>query len=374
MGRLPDFALERWFAAHEFSARHLMCASDSETLAMADLLAMADDECRALWEGLRLGYTESPGHPVLRAEVAALYDTVEPDDVTILTGAEEGIFALAAGLLGPGDHAIVPWPAYQSLHEVAASTGASVTLVNLDPDDGWTLRPEVVRALVRPTTRLVVVNSPHNPTGTQLSREAFAEIAAIAEEAGATLLSDEVYRFGEQDPADRLPNAADVSASAASLGVMSKSMGLAGLRIGWIATRDRHVRDRVRSMKDYLSICPPAPSEILSVIGLRNRVALTDRTRGIAMRNLALLDAAMARWDGVIDWVRPTAGPIAFPRLLRGPGVERVAEDVLRDEGVLILPASVYGFAGEHFRIGFGRETFPEALAAFDGWVGRVLA
>ena len=165
MTALPEFALERYFAAREFEAPHLLCASDSESLAMADLLALADDEGRALWEGLRLGYTESAGHPLLRAEIAALYEEVDADGVTVLSGAEEGVYALAAGLLGPGDHAIVPWPAYQSLHEVARGTGAEVTLLPLDPAEGWALDPGAVRRALRPGTRLVVVNSPHNPTG-----------------------------------------------------------------------------------------------------------------------------------------------------------------------------------------------------------------
>ena len=186
-------------------------------------------------------------------------------------------------------------------------------------------------------------------------------------------LSDEVYRFVEHDPADRLPNAADVSATAVSLGVMSKSLGLAGLRIGWIATRDAAVGARVRAMKDYLTISPSAPSEVLALIGLRAREAVLARTRGIVRRNMALLDEAFADWDGLVDWVRPTAGPVGFPRFLRGPGAEAAADDLLRDEGVLILPGTVFGGHPDRFRIGFGREGFAEALAGFERWLRRRL-
>jgi len=120
--RIPDFELERYFARWEFAVRHVLCASDVEGYAMADLLALADDETRALWDGLRLGYTESTGHPLLRREIAALYDGISADEVLVFAGAEEAIFCGVNVLLGPGDHAIVTSPGYQSLHEVARAT------------------------------------------------------------------------------------------------------------------------------------------------------------------------------------------------------------------------------------------------------------
>jgi hypothetical protein len=119
--RIADFALERYFARWEFAVRYLLCASDVEGYPMADLLALADDETRALWDDLRLGYTESTGHPLLRQEIAALYDTLEPEDVLVFSGAEEAIFCLSNVLLGPGDHALVTWPGYQSPSRAAAA-------------------------------------------------------------------------------------------------------------------------------------------------------------------------------------------------------------------------------------------------------------
>src|ERR671931_254621 len=126
--RIADFALERYFARWEFEARYLLCASDLETLSLAELLDLSDDDTRALWRDLRLGYTESPGHPLLRAEIASLYERVTPGQVLTFVGAEEAIFLSMHALLVPGDHAVVLSPAYQSLYEVARSIGASVTL------------------------------------------------------------------------------------------------------------------------------------------------------------------------------------------------------------------------------------------------------
>ena len=138
--RIAEFALERYFARWEFAVEHVLCASDVQGVPMAELLALADDETRALWDGLTLGYTESTGHPLLRREIAALYDGIEPDEVLTFAGAEEAIFCLMNVLLGPGDHAIVQWPGYQSLYEVARPTGADVTLHELHEADGWVAR------------------------------------------------------------------------------------------------------------------------------------------------------------------------------------------------------------------------------------------
>src|SRR5829696_8612532 len=126
--RIADFALERYFARWEFAVEHVLCASDVEGWTMADLLALADDEARTMWDGLKLGYTESTGHPLLRREIASLYDSLEADDVLVFASAEEAIFCLLSTSVEPGDHVVVTWPGYQSLYEVSRAAGAEVSL------------------------------------------------------------------------------------------------------------------------------------------------------------------------------------------------------------------------------------------------------
>src|SRR5215218_1333830 len=184
--QIADFALERYFARWEFAVRHVLCASDCEPFGMGELLALADEDARTRWESLRLGYTESLGLPVLREEIASLYPGLGIDDVVTFAGAEEAVFLSMHALLGPGDHAVVVWPAYQSLHEVARSIGASVTLVPLSARD-WSLDVDAVAAAMRPNTRVIVINYPHNPTGAHLDPADFARLIAIAELHGAHL-------------------------------------------------------------------------------------------------------------------------------------------------------------------------------------------
>ena len=372
--RLTDFALERYFARWEFHVDHLLCASDVQGYPMGELLALADDETRALWAGLTLGYTESTGHPLLRREIAALYDGLGPDDVLVFAGAEEAIFCLANVELGPGDHAIVTWPGYQSLYEVARATGADVTLHQLQAADGWAIDIDRLRGQLTPATKLIIVNVPHNPTGMLPDRATFDALVGLASDAGAHLVVDEVYRFLEYDDADRLPAGADALPRGVSIGVMSKSFAMAGLRIGWLATHDRDLLDRCARFKDYTTICSAAPSEILALIGLRARDTVLARSRSIVAGNLALLDPFFERWSDRFSWVRPTAGPVGFPRLTApGQSIDDWAAGLVETCGVLLLPGSRFGVPGDHFRLGFGRSDLAGGLERLEAYASTTL-
>ena len=366
--QLPRFELERYVARYEFAAEHLLCASDCEAMTVGELLTLepgASETFAAHW----LGYTESSGAPALRTAVTALYETVDPAGVLVHSGAEEAIFLFMHATLAPGDHIIVHAPCYQSLHEVARAIGADVTPWRADPDDGWSLDPDdLVRAL-RPRTRAIVLNTPHNPTGYLMDAERYRRVVAIAEEHGILLFSDEVYRELEHDPACRLPAACDTSERGVSLGVMSKTYGLAGLRIGWVATRDRDLLGRMAALKDYTTICAAAPSEFLARLALAHRRALIERNRGIVLANLDLLDAFFARHSGRFGWARPRAGPVAFPELLDG-GAEAFCRRLMERTRVLLLPATVYGHGDRHVRLGFGRRGLAPALERLNAFLG----
>jgi aspartate/methionine/tyrosine aminotransferase len=359
---MNEFALERFFARWEFGVRHLLCASDVEGWRMANLLELADQESAALWADLRLGYSEAPGHPLLRREIAALYETIDADDVLVFAGAEEAIFCLANVALKAGDHAVVTWPGYQSLYEVARSAGAEVTLHELHESDGWALDPDRLIASLRPETRLVVINAPHNPTGMLPTHAEWGRVTDELADRGIHCFADEVYRFLELDSADRLVAGADAYERGVSLGVMSKSFALAGLRIGWLATHDQDLLARCAGFKDYTTICSSAPSEILALIALRARDAVLERSRRIVATNLPLLDEFFAGHADRWTWIRPRGGSIGFPRLLDDEPAERFVERLVTAEGVLLLPGSVIGHDGNHVRIGFGREDLPAAL------------
>ena len=358
---IEDFALERYFARWEFAVRHQLSASDVEGFALPELLAFADDDAKARWHALTLGYTESLGLPALREEIARTYTSLESRHVLVVAGAEEGIFLAMHALLSSGDEAVVVAPAYQSLYAVARALDAPVTFVPLRPESGWQLDVDEVERAISRRTRVIAVNFPHNPTGAHITPDTQERLVEIATSANAVLFSDEVYRGLEYQTGDTLPAAADLSPSAVSLGVMSKAYALAGLRIGWIATQNADLLDRVARLKDYTTICSSAPSEILALIALRARGKVLARSRAIVETNLRHAREFMATHRDRVEWTPPRAGSVAFPRFTR-LNADDVSKKLAERESTLMLPGSVFGYDSAHFRLGLGRRDFPLAL------------
>jgi aspartate/methionine/tyrosine aminotransferase len=361
---LHPFKLERYFAKYEFTAQYLLCSSDCESVTIQDLLALEPDTLDSFHRHW-LGYTESQGAPTLRQAICRLYTTVQPHEILVHSGAEEAIFLFMHAALQSGDHVVVHSPCYQSLVEVARSIGCDVTPWQAHERNGWALDLDDLKRHLRPNTRVIVINSPHNPTGFLMPRDHFRVVNRIAWENGIVLFSDEVYRESEYASSDRLPAACDVDDRAVSLGVMSKTYGLPGLRIGWIATHNAALYARMAMWKDYTTICNSAPSEFLAELALRHRQVLIQRNLGIITRNLAILDSFFAQHADRFTWIRPRAGPIAFPRLV-GEGVESFCHELVTTANVLLLPGAVYDDQGNHFRIGFGRKNLPEAIARLE--------
>jgi aspartate/methionine/tyrosine aminotransferase len=272
-------------------------------------------------------------------------------------------------LVNPGDHVIVVNPCYQSLLTLPQTLGAEITSIELVESNQWKLNLKEIEKAFRSTTKLVVLNYPHNPTGTLLDREVLDGIIELARKRGAYIFCDEVYRYLEVDETMRLPSMADLYERGISLNVMTKSFGLAGLRIGWLASRDANFLNKVGSYKLYSSICNSASSEILAIMALRAKEKIFKRNREIMLNNLELLDAFMKRYQDKLSWIRPQSGTIALLKLLLPISVEDFAQELIQAEGVLIMPGAVFDLPGPFFRIGFGKKNMPDILKRFERYL-----
>lgn len=366
--KIDNFKLERFFAKYEFDVKYLLCASDCESVSMQELLSLENGSEKEL-KKLRLGYTESQGNPTLRKEISKLHSVIEPDNILVFSGAEEGIFIFMNTVLKKGDHVIVQFPAYQSLYEVAKSIGCKVTYWAMNDKDKWEPDINFLKRNIKSNTKAIIINSPHNPTGHLFSKEKFEAIKDIARKNKIYVFSDEVYRFSEYKQKDRLPAMSDIYNKGVSLGAMSKTFGLAGLRIGWIATKDKTLLNKIASFKDFTTICNSAPSEFFSILALRNKEKLIKRNLSIIKKNLILLDKFFTKYSNLFKWVKPKAGSIAFPRIKFNKNVEKFCLDLLNKKDVLLLPSNLYDFDNRHFRIGFGRNNMPEALKNFEEYI-----
>ncbi len=373
MTMLPDFKLETYLAKWEFGARYHMTASDMESMTVSELLALAEPEDRQAFDTMRLSYIETNGTPALRSAIADTYAGLAPEDVLAFAGAEEGIFCAMHALLDKDSHAVVVTPNYQSSESLPLSICAT-TGVALRESENWALDIDELHVALRPYTKLVLINFPHNPTGKVIDRANFDAVVKLCRERGIALFSDEVYRGLERRPDLQLPQAAEVYERALSLNVMSKAYGLPGLRVGWIACRDRDLLARMERIKHYLSICNARPSEHLAVIALKARTRILARNMALIDSNLESVNAFFAEFADLFDWQVPDGGCIGFPRYKGKDGVETFCKRLAEEIGVVLLPSSIYESALtptpiERFRIGFGRSYVPEGLAAMRAWL-----
>lgn len=370
---MRDFSLEVFLSKWEFAARHHLTASDSESVTLSRLLELATPADRDRFMTLHLCYSQTFGSPTLLEAIAATYSGIQAQDILCFAGAEEGIYVCMRTLLAAGDHAIVLTPNYQAAETLPLAI-CETTGVPLVESEDWALDVDAIRAAVRPNTRLISINFPNNPTGTVPNRANFESLVELCRRHGIWLFSDEVYRGLERSDADRIPQAAEVYERGISLNVMSKAYGLPGLRIGWIACRDRDLLARMERYKHYLSICNSAPSEVLAEIALKARETLLARNRGLVAENLQRLDAFFAQYESLFEWKAPRGGCVAFPRYLGKDGVETFCQRLIEEAGVLLLPASIYRSQltetpRDRFRIGFGRANLAAGLNAMQAWL-----
>lgn len=364
--KINDFKLECYFGLYEFTAPYLLTQSDCESMTTEELLDMepgAKEGYLKQW----LGYTETWGDPELRDLIAGLYRTMKRENVLVFHGAQEAIFAYMNVMLEPGDHMIAMYPNYQSAYEVANSVpGCELSKWHLkDAGDTWTADFDELESMIRPNTRLIAVNSPNNPTGYTFTNAQMQHLIDICRAHDIYLFFDEVYKGTEMD-GEKRDWMADHYDKAISLGVLSKSYGLAGLRVGWLVSRDTGTLNKAVRFKHYMSICDSAPAEYLAKVALRHSDELLGRSKKIIESNTALADKFFEKYDYLFEKKAAPAGPVAFHKLKVDMPVQEFCQMAVDKKGVLLLPANIYDMEGQYFRMGYGRKGVPEALAKFE--------
>jgi aspartate/methionine/tyrosine aminotransferase len=365
--RIEPFQLERWMTKYELDVRWDIAESGIYPMSSRELLdLLAPDERQSELDrllDLRLGYSEACGSAELRGLIAATYENTSPDEILITTGAIEANYLLFNELLSAGDRVVAVSPAYQQLHSVAKAIGCDVALWTLRDDGGFRFDLDDLRALVTPGTRMIVVNSPHNPTGAMLSEEQLREIYALAEELDAWVLSDEAYRWLDLPGSPPLaPPMLNLGPRAISTGTFSKPFGLPGLRIGWIAAPEDVVR-RCWGLRDYISLSPGKLNDALAVVAFRHRDQIVERTRQIVAENLPFAARWFAENANLVSWTPPRGGILALMKYqLDLPSLE-LANRLAEDYSVMLAPGSAFGYEG-YLRIGVGNnpDIFAEGL------------
>lgn len=366
--KIKPFKLERYYTLHEHSAKYSLCDSDCEAMTIADLLSL-EKGAKEAFDKTWLGYTHTQGSPELRQDISAIYSKITSKNLLVCTGAQEPIFLFSHAVLTSEDEVIVQTPCYQSLQSVPESVGCKVLKWDVHYKGNTPCFDlEALKKMISNKTKVIYLNAPHNPTGFLFTKEEQQAIIELARVNNIIIFCDEVYRELEHNPSFAIPAIADVYENGVSIGVMSKAYGLPGLRIGWLASQNQGVLEKIAILKEYTTICNSAPSEFLAGVALRNRHTILVKNLKIIQNNIQLFDAFFAKYADLFSWYKPNAGPITFVKMHFDTDDMGFAERALKEKGILILPGGIYDFKG-YFRIGLGRRKIPEALEQFEDFV-----
>lgn len=322
-------------------------------LAISNLLAASIEDLPGAAEALALTGRNDNGYAPLLEAIAGRYG-VPPAQVTTAQGCSGANFLIYAALLEPGDDVLIEEPGYDPLLGAARLVGANVTRFRRELSDGFALDPGRIRAAMTPRTRLIVVTSPHNPTGAVADRSTIEAIGAIAAEYDAYLVVDEVYldTVGpDQRPAATLGERFITTSS------LTKSYGLAGLRCGWILSSE-DVAAKVRRARDVVDGTGAIVTERLGVLAFEHLDVLHARAKRILETNRPIVLEALRRRPE-LELVEPQGGTVVFPRLKDVDDTSRFAERLLEEQDTAIVPGRFFQ-APQHFRVGFSGPT--EAL------------
>lgn len=312
-----------------------------------------------------LFYGEHRGDKALRALIAAQDNGISSDDVLVTAGAAGALFIISTSLLSAGDHLVVVRPNYATNIETPRAIGCAISYVDLAFEDGFAIDIERVAAAILPSTKLISVTCPHNPTGTMMKRTDLDALVALAEKHGCRLLVDETYR--DLSYGHRLPTAASLSPRAISVASLSKAFGIPGIRIGWLVTRDPELQETFLAAKEQIGICGSVIDEVIARSMLERRDAFLGALLPEMARRRDIVQAWIDR-EPLVDWVRPEGGVVGFPRLNVDAGFDLDAFYIrlLEKHGTYVGPGHWFEMPKRFFRVGFGWPTAAELRGGLD--------
>src|SRR6201990_3415967 len=363
--QLKPFLLDAWLDQYEHDIEFNLAASTGPAWTVSDILALADDETRHRFLNHKLVYSRPAGADSLREAIAEMQQ-VPVEALQIVTGASEALVALLWLAAEPGANVIIPLPGFTTFSALPESLGLEPRFYRVRRENGFRIDPAEIKRLTDSKTKLILVNSPHNPTGTTISDSETEALHTFTAERGIQLVSDEVYHpiyHGRQTKsAARLPHATVIAD-------LSKAFSIAGVRTGWMIEHNAQRRQQYWNARAYFSISNSTTGEILSEIAIRKRDVVLGKTQQAATRNLKLLERFMTDHRDVLAWIPPQGGMTAFPWLVSGENARPFCQ-AAAEQGILLSPGDCFD-APPHFRLGFAAsgDNFPKALDRFAAFV-----
>jgi aspartate/methionine/tyrosine aminotransferase len=363
--QLKPFLLDAWLDQYEHAIEFNLAASTGPVWTVNDILGLSNEETRHRFLNHNLVYSRPAGAESLREAIAEM-QRVPVEAVQVVTGASEALVALMWLAAEPGANVIIPRPGFTTFSALPESLGLETRFYRVRRENGFRIDPDEIKRLADARTKLILVNSPHNPTGATISDDEMEALHDFAAERGIQLVCDEVYHpiyHGKQTKsAARLEHATVIAD-------LSKAFSISGVRTGWMIEHDAQRREQYWNARAYFTVTNSTTGEILSEIAIRRRDAVLGKAQETATRNLALLERFMAEHRDVLGWIPPQGGMTAFPWLVSGENARAFCESAA-ERGILLAPGDCFD-TPEHFRVGFAAvgENFSKALERFGEFV-----
>lgn len=358
--KIRTFDVERWMDDYENLAVNNVAETCVDSMAVKDLLEMTGrtDEIVSELIDMRLTYGHIPGSPSLRQGIAGLYETMTEDNILVMNGGSAANFMIFYSLIEPGDKVISVNPTYQQLYSIPESFGANVEILPLKAEDGFFPDLEKLARMATPGTKMICINNPNNPTGSLMEREMLEKIVEIAEDCGAWLHCDEVYRMLVHEPGIDVPSIADLYEKGISTGSMSKAFSLAGLRVGWIAGRKDFIEECMLR-RDYTTISCGMIDDLLASLALEQKEKILARNISIVRNNALILDN-WVKSESRISYVKPRGGTTAFLHYDYDIPSREFCKRLVEMNGTLLVPGECFDMEN-YLRIGYAFD--PEVLS-----------
>lgn len=356
--QLKPFLLDMWLDTYEHDIEFNLAASTGPCWTLNEILSLVGEEERQRFLNHNLVYSRPAGAEGLRAAIADMQG-VTVDAVQVVTGASEALLVLMWLAAEPGANVILPQPGFATFSALPESLRLETRYYAVRKENDFRINIEEIKKLADGNTKLILVNSPHNPTGATISDAELDSLHEFTSSRGIQLVSDEVYHpiyhRGATKSAARLPHATVIHD-------FSKAFPLSGVRTGWMIEHDPERRERYWNARAYFSISNNTAGEMLAEIAMRHRDTILGKTQETATQNLRQLDAFMAEHRATIGWVPPRGGVTTFPWLLSGEN-SRAFCQAAAEQGILLAPGDCFD-APSHFRLGFAAMTnkFPDAM------------
>jgi aspartate/methionine/tyrosine aminotransferase len=365
--QLKPFLLDAWLDQYEHGIEFNLAASTGPAWTVNDLLALADDKTRYRFLNHDLVYGRVAGADGLREAIAEMQN-VPVETVQVVTGAAEALLAIMWLAAEPGANVILPLPGFATFSALPQSLSLETRFYRVRRENGFRIDSDEIKRLADSKTKLILVNSPHNPTGSTIADDEMEALHDFTADRGIQLVCDEVYHpiyHGRPTKsAARLPHATVIAD-------MSKAFSIPGVRTGWMIEHDAQRRQQYWTARAYFSISNTTTGEILSEIAIRKRHAVLGKAQETASRNLKLLGSFMAEHHEVLDWISPQGGMTAFPWLMSGENARPFCQSAA-ERGILLAPGDCFDVPS-HFRLGFAAagDDFPKALERFAEFVKK---